>query len=255
MKNKDKQKEINVQNFVAGFYENVRYKKEYSKKFHDFWFGRMLSMVEPRGRILDNGCGTGELMAFIRTNARTENVAELIGCDISENMIEFAKKRADRVCVADSESLPFDNQYFDVVYVRALLHHLQNIPKAVSEITRVLKPGGWVIFAETNKNLLNILPRKMAKKWNHFSDDHQNLKDTELVNAIKKELLVGKVEYLGYLGYFLLGFPDIIDVYKFVPFKKIFTPLLIKFDLFLSRIPVVKKLAFCIMISAKKSEK
>lgn len=249
----DKTKEIKTQNFVAEFYENIRYKKEYSKKFHDFWFSRMLSMVKPFGRVLDNGCGTGELMSFIRTN--TNDAIELIGCDISEKMIEFAKNKADKVCIADSEKLPFEDNYFDVIYVRAVLHHLQDMPKAISEVARVLKPGGRVVFAETNKNFLNDLPRRLAKKGEHFSEDHKNLNDSELINAIKKELAVEKIEYLGYLGYFLLGFPDILDVYRFVPFKRFFTPALIKSDLLLGHIPFVKKLAFCIMVSAKKSEK
>ena len=250
MKNNDKQKEIDVQNFVADYYEQVRYKNEHSIKYHNFWFEKMVNMAEPTGLILDNGCGTGELIAYLRNIG----VTNVIGCDISENMLKHARQKTDRVVLADSESLPFESGTFDVVYVRALLHHLEDVPKAVSEVARVLKNGGRVVFAETNKSIINDLPRKIMKKGEHFSESHKNFDANELISVIGRSLKVEKVEYFGYFGYFLLGFPDINNIYRFFPFKKILTPLLIKTDSILSRIPFVKKLAFCIMVSAKKSE-
>lgn len=248
MKNNDKQKEIDVQNFVADYYEQVRYKNKHSIKYHNFWFEKMVDMAKPKGLILDNGCGTGELIAYLRNMGATN----VIGCDISENMLKHARQKTDRVVLADSESLPFESGAFDVVYVRALLHHLEDVPKAVSEVARVLKNGGRVVFAETNKSIINDLPRKIMKRGEHFSESHKNFDAKELISVIGKSLKVEKVEYFGYLGYFLLGFPDINNIYRFFPFKKILTPLLIKTDSLLSHIPFVKKLAFCIMVSARK---
>lgn len=248
MKNNNKQEEINVQNFVADYYEQIRYKNKYSVKYHNFWFEKIINMAEPNGLILDNGCGTGELIAYLRNIG----VTNVIGCDISENMLKHARQKTDRIVLADSESLPFESGIFDVVYVRALLHHLEDVPKAVSEVARVLKNGGRVVFAETNKSIINDLPRRIMKKGEHFSESHKNFYANELINVIGRSLKVERVEYFGYLGYFLLGFPDINNIYKFFPFKKILTPLLIKFDLLLSHISIVKKLAFCIMVSARK---
>lgn len=241
----NKQEEIKIQDHVADFYEQKRYKKEYSRRFHKFWFDKIVEMVQPQGLILDNGCGTGELMEFL-------NSREVVGCDISFNMLKNAKKRSNFLVKCDSEKLPFKDKSFDVVYVKALLHHLNDIDSAIQEIKRVLKPGGEVVFAETNKNFINDLPRRLMKKGEHFSESHQNFRDKQLISMISKELKIQKVSYFGYIAYTLLGFPDIMDIYRFVPLKNLFTPLLIFIDKILSNIPFVKKLAFCIIISAKK---
>jgi len=241
----NKQEEIKVQDYVADFYEEKRYKKEYSIKFHNFWFGKMIGMVSPRGLILDNGCGTGKMINYLKDY-------QVVGCDISFKMLKYAQKRGNLLVNCDSEKLPFKDSAFDVVYVRALLHHLSDVPKAIKEISRVLKPDGEVVFAETNKTFINDLPRRILNKGEHFTESHKNFKDKELISMIGKELKIQKVSYFGYIAYALLGFPDIMDIYRFVPLKNLFTPLLIFIDKILGNIPLVKKLAFCIMISAKK---
>lgn len=244
----DKEKEIKTQDFVADFYENVRHSKSYARRFHDYWFSEMIKKVAPRGLILDAGCGTGEMMEFLEKKGNKN----FIGYDISFNMLSHAKKRADKLVCADAENLPFADNSFDIIYGRSILHHLQDVPKALREARRVLKPGGEVIFVETNKTFINDLPRRLMKHGDHFSEDHKNFKDSDILSMMKEEFEIKNVNYFGYIGYTLLGFPDMLDIYRFVPIKRLFTPLLINIDRILSLIPIVKKLSFCIMISAKK---
>ncbi|MDP2934613.1 MAG: methyltransferase domain-containing protein [bacterium] len=69
--------------------------------------------------------------------------------DFSENLIRIAKeKNGDRFIVGDILSLPFSDNYFDSVWAIAVLHHIptKKLRKcALSEIKRVLKPGGRII--------------------------------------------------------------------------------------------------------------
>ena len=94
-------------------------------------------------RILDVGTGTGFLSISL-----AELGHQVVGIDLSEGMISFAKKVADErglnidLVVGDAESLDFDNDYFDVVVSRWVLWTLLDPEKAISEWMRVLKPGG-----------------------------------------------------------------------------------------------------------------
>jgi len=74
--------------------------------------------------------------------------AELHGIDLTERAIFSTAKRCDlfglhsNLQVADAEELPFASNAFDMVYSWGVIHHSPNTPKAVSEIFRVLRPGG-----------------------------------------------------------------------------------------------------------------
>ena len=73
-----------------------------------------------------------------------------VGIDLSDKGIEAAKKLALNNCsfvCGDAHALPFQRSKFDAVVVSSLLHHL-DLPIALEEISRVLKPGGALIFRE-----------------------------------------------------------------------------------------------------------
>jgi SAM-dependent methyltransferase len=98
--------------------------------------------------VLDIGCGIGIGPAHI---ARTYNCA-VIGVDISPQMIDWACRRArkegveDRVScvVADVLSLPFEDGRFDVVIAESVLVFVADKERAIAEMVRVTKPGGYV---------------------------------------------------------------------------------------------------------------
>ncbi len=103
-------------------------------------------------RMLDLGSGTGypALLA-----AQTVGPGgSVLGLDLAERMLDVAKRKALSLKLSnisfragDVTSLPFEATSFDAITSRFCLMFLPEIPKAVAEIVRVLKPGGWVAAA------------------------------------------------------------------------------------------------------------
>jgi len=241
-----KDDEVKIQDYVSEFYEKKRYAKSYSLAYHGWWAKKMLSFLHLKSPVLDNGCGTGFMTRFLEGY-------EVVGLDISPKMVELAKGGYSRVVLGDSQNLPFEDQSFQIVINRGLLHHLPDPKKGVSEMSRVLKKGGEAVFAEPTLNFFSFLPRKLLKRSQHFSHLHKNFKEKELEKIIGSQLKIEKVYYFGYLAYLLLGFPDIFDMYRFFPFKKVVTPLLIRFDESISKIPILNsKTCWGVMILARK---
>jgi len=100
-------------------------------------------------KILDIGAGTGFLSLIL-----AEMGYDVVGVDISEEMLERAKKKAAdqglkpkvEFKLDDAEALSFRSESFDAVVNRAVLWTLPNPKKALSEWKRVLKPGGKLCF-------------------------------------------------------------------------------------------------------------
>jgi trans-aconitate methyltransferase len=89
-------------------------------------------------RILDLGCGTGQLSAEIAATG-----AEVVGVDRSAEMIAEARGKFPSLCfeVCDARALPFANE-FDAVFSNAALHWIPQAEQVVAGIARALKPGG-----------------------------------------------------------------------------------------------------------------
>lgn len=238
--------EITTQDYVSEFYENKRYVKSYSLAYHKRWAEKMLSFLHLRSPILDNGCGTGFMAQFLREY-------EVVGLDISPKMVELAQKRYSKVFLGDSQNLPFKNSSFQTVINRGVLHHLENPQRAVAEVSRVLVEGGEAVFSETLFNVFAVLPRKMIRGTKHFSHLHKSFREEELKRMIEPYLKIEKICYWGCLTHILLGFPDVFDIYRLMPIKKLFTPLLIGIDELIAKIPFLnKRLCWCIIIVARK---
>jgi SAM-dependent methyltransferase len=101
-------------------------------------------------RSLEVGAGTGY---FSLNLLRAGIVRDATCTDISPGMIRTLATNAERLGLtvktarADAESLPFADESFDLVLGHAVLHHLPNLERAFAEFHRVLRPGGWIVFA------------------------------------------------------------------------------------------------------------
>lgn len=99
-------------------------------------------------RVADVGCGTGILAARIAGTLHPEAV---VGCDLSEGMLEVARVRSERVgwvrCA--SETLPLPDRSLDAV-VSSHAFHFFDQPAALAELRRVLRPGGLVAVVMIN---------------------------------------------------------------------------------------------------------
>ena len=97
-------------------------------------------------RVLDVGCGKGR---FARVFLEQEPRAELWGLDISEEMLRYVPAAIHTRAGAMTE-LPFEDAFFDGAYATESLEHAVEIEKAVSEICRVVKPGGRIAIIDKN---------------------------------------------------------------------------------------------------------
>jgi ubiquinone/menaquinone biosynthesis C-methylase UbiE len=112
-------------------------------------------------RILDVGCGKGR---FARVFHQQQPEAELWGLDISEEMLRFVPEGIHTRAGSMTE-LPFETAWFDGAYATESLEHAVEIEKAVSEICRVVKPGGRIAIIDKNAEHWGRLETPEWEKW------------------------------------------------------------------------------------------
>lgn len=101
----------------------------------------MSGIVPKDAQILDVGCGTG------KGQDSFSQFGLVYGVDYSNEALEFCKERGlTRIARADAEALPFQSDTFDMVVSLDTIEHVPDDYKAVSEIRRVLKPGGYFVM-------------------------------------------------------------------------------------------------------------
>ena len=103
------------------------------------------------GTILDVATGTGDLAIELSKIAN----AHITGVDISQGMLSVGVKTlglSERITMqlADSEHLPFADGSFDAVTVSFGVRNFENLQKGLSELRRVLRPGGRLVILETS---------------------------------------------------------------------------------------------------------
>ena len=112
-------------------------------------------------RVLDVGCGKGR---FARVFQEQQPEAEMWGLDISEEMLRFVPEGIHTRAGSMTE-LPFDDASFDGAYATESLEHAVEIEKAVSEICRVVKPGGRIAIIDKNAEQWGRLETPEWEKW------------------------------------------------------------------------------------------
>ena len=104
----------------------------------------LLRKAQPR-RLLEVGCGWGELAARIER----ELGCEVVAVDLSPRMVELARERGVNARVADVQELPCGEEQFDAAVAAWMLYHVPDLDRGLGELARVLRPGGH-LFAITN---------------------------------------------------------------------------------------------------------
>ena len=142
------------------------------------------SQAEGLQSILDVGCGAG-----LVANQMAKAGYQVTGVDLSSESLqvacEFDETSAVKYLRADALDLPFGEQSFDVVLCLDFLEHIENPQAALSEIDRVLKPGGWFFYHTFQKNWLSYLFAVKALDW-LFKDGPQNVHSYQLFIPHKK---------------------------------------------------------------------
>jgi ubiquinone/menaquinone biosynthesis C-methylase UbiE len=121
------------------------------------WMAETMEFARHRGEdVLEIGGGMGtDLAAFASHGARVTDL-DLSGGHLALARENFALRQLDGAFVHhDAETLPFDDDSFDLVYSNGVLHHTPNTNQVVSEIRRVLRPGGRAIVMMYAENSLH----------------------------------------------------------------------------------------------------
>ena len=107
----------------------------------------VVSGQQPVVNVLDVACGTGDMCVELLKRGCT-----VTGVDLSEEMLAIAKVKGERlkvkVEVADAENLPFEEESFDAVTCAFGVRNFVHLEKGLSEMLRVLKPGGRMVILE-----------------------------------------------------------------------------------------------------------
>lgn len=131
-------------NRVISFGTDVNWRKKVLK---------IVSTNQPKV-ILDVATGTGDL-AILMTKTGADKI---YGLDISAGMLDVGKQKiaqknmTDKIemILGDSESIPFEDNYFDAITVAFGVRNFENLEVGLSEILRVLKPNGTFVILETS---------------------------------------------------------------------------------------------------------
>ncbi|MBI4036871.1 class I SAM-dependent methyltransferase [Candidatus Daviesbacteria bacterium] len=119
-----------------------------------------------KANFLDLGCNDGLFTQFCLKTIKTKNI---YGVDIDNDKVKQAKKLGVKVVKCDlNEAISFKDNFFDVVMANQVIEHLYQVDNFISEIYRILKPGGYTIVSTENaSSWCNIFASIMG--WQIFS--------------------------------------------------------------------------------------
>ncbi|MFC1794120.1 class I SAM-dependent methyltransferase [Planctomycetota bacterium] len=128
-------------------------------------------LIKPEDRILEIGCGIGTIVNEL--GSKNHNI---IGIDISGEAIEYGKKKYSDINleVQAAETLPYEDESFEVVLSFDLFEHIAEIDKHISEVRRVLRPGGYYLFQTPNR-YSNIIYETLWTKSLQWRKYHPSL--------------------------------------------------------------------------------
>jgi SAM-dependent methyltransferase len=149
-----------------------------------WWDDDFLAMMGRRWRlhevssVLDVGCGIGHWGQRLMRHLSADT--QLVGVDAEESWVVDARERSvklglaerSRYEVARAESLPFADESFDMVTCQTLLMHVADPQVVVTEMVRVLRPGGVFVAAEPNNfgTTAGLLMGEPTLSWTDISD-------------------------------------------------------------------------------------
>jgi dolichol-phosphate mannosyltransferase len=103
----------------------------------------ILKFAERGERVLDIGCGTSRIIL---------DMPNATGMDILQNKLRWLKPQHDRLVRGSCDQLPFDDASFDCVINSEVIEHVPDVPEIMSEMWRVLRPGGTLILGTPDYN-------------------------------------------------------------------------------------------------------
>jgi ArsR family transcriptional regulator len=153
---------------VSGEWDRLR-----SELFGDTsYLHALLGLLGDQLVVGDLGCGTGQMAALV-----APHVGRVIAVDGSSDMLQAARERLDGVKnvelrQGELEALPIEDAQLDVALVALVLHHLADPGTALTEVARVLRPGGRVLIVDMLPHERAEYQHQMGHVWLGFPE-HQ----------------------------------------------------------------------------------
>jgi demethylmenaquinone methyltransferase / 2-methoxy-6-polyprenyl-1,4-benzoquinol methylase len=140
---------------IAGVYDLMN--SAMTAGLHHQWRERAVERAEvgPGSDALDVCCGTGDLALELRRRIGPDG--RVVGCDFSEPMLELARRKSGEEGLpvefgwADALDLPYGDASFDAVTIGFGARNLADLDRGLSEMARVLRPGGRLVILEITR--------------------------------------------------------------------------------------------------------
>lgn len=112
-------------------------------------------------RVADIGSGKGRFARVLKDNHPGSSI---VAFDLAESMLRVAGKDV-APCCGSMTALPFRSSSFDAAYATESLEHAVDIPAAVAELCRIVKPGGKIVIIDKNAEHWGKLKTPAWEKW------------------------------------------------------------------------------------------
>lgn len=158
-----KESDLGKKQQVERMFDNIAHRYDFLNHFLSLGIDNVwrkiaikrLAAINPKS-VLDIATGTGDVAFAVK---KTINPATLVGLDLSEGMLSFAREKAKKrgleqtiqFVKGDSENLSFGDNSFEGVIVSFGVRNFENLEKGLEEIYRVLTPGGKLVVLEFSK--------------------------------------------------------------------------------------------------------
>ena len=207
---------------IANEYDRFNYLASFN--IDRIWRKRAISSLKPFAprNVLDIATGTGDLALLIEKILKPESI---IGCDISEGMMQVAREKCRRRGITnirfekeDCTALSYPDNSFDALTSSFGVRNFQELEKALGEMHRVLRPGGHLVILELSsptrfpmkqlfpvyaKYVMPTLGRlfsKDAKAYRYLPESIAAFPQGEVMQGILEKVGFSKVEFRRYTG-------------------------------------------------------
>jgi len=203
------------------------YNDESSERFRElFFFARLFDGIDLRGRnVLDGMCGSGATSGYVLAHG-----GAVTGIDISPEVLNLYRNSYPSATAVEGSFLDsgLPSNSFDVVCIIGGLHHLQpNVAAAFAEVHRVLRPGGYFVFAEPPAGTIADAFRKLWYRLDpkYFEDNEAAIDVDKVIRDEASRFELVSAHYGGGPAYFIIFNSLILRVPPAVK-KWIATPLI-----------------------------
>jgi ubiquinone/menaquinone biosynthesis C-methylase UbiE len=199
---------------------SATYEAERHHGYHRLIDELELQLIRQYGKgrdVFEAGCGTGLLLREAALIARSA-----VGLDLSRGMLTAAQGRGLRVVQGSLTDVPLPSESVDLVYSMKVLAHIPPIAQALTELTRIVRPGGHLLLEFYNPYSLRYLAKRIGgpARIANGTTDHDVYTRYDTVDKARSYLPAG-VELIGVRGVRILT--PTSQVFAFPPVGRLFS--------------------------------